>query len=494
MVSKFINGTSIKGALNYNEKKVREGKAELICAEGYGLEKEQLSFSNKLARLQNLAVLRPNVVYNCVHVSLNFDPEEVLINPRLIAIANAYLEKTGFKDQPFLVYKHLDAAHPHIHILTTNITADGGFINLHNIGRTKSETARKEIEQVFGLVRAEGREQKQEEGIKPIAEKVIYGKSETKATVSNVVRNVVKDYKYTSLGELNAVLKKYNVTAFRGEEGSAMYAKRGLIYSVLDNEGNKIGVPIKASSIYTRPTLLTLEKQFELNKEKRKPQRQRLKNIIDKTLDAGNVPTKEAFAHALNQNNIDVVFRENENLVYGITFIDGATKAVFNGSALGKAYSAASLMRRIGKEGVYNQNEQKENRTAVEQALKNADFSKGIAQMVAQLYAQGFCLKATDHDESDAHYLIGMAHTREDNYMPVSKKLAAYFQVNGFSKSVSDKITDYANSLSQNTGGHLTAPVSQLGKVISELLASEQAVSQASQPIPSRKKKRKLNW
>ncbi len=45
MVSKFVTGKSIKGALNYNEKKKNEGKAELLLAEKYLKDAAQLSFS-----------------------------------------------------------------------------------------------------------------------------------------------------------------------------------------------------------------------------------------------------------------------------------------------------------------------------------------------------------------------------------------------------------------------------------------------------------------
>ncbi len=56
------------------------------------------------------------------------------------------MSKIGFGDQPYLVYQHFDARHPHIHIVTTNIKSDGSRIKTHNIGRNQSERARREIE------------------------------------------------------------------------------------------------------------------------------------------------------------------------------------------------------------------------------------------------------------------------------------------------------------------------------------------------------------
>ena len=65
------------------------------------------------------------------------------------------MEKLGFDQQPYLVYQHHDAGYPHIHIVTTNIQADGSRIDLHHLGIRKSEPARKEIEKMFGLVVAD---------------------------------------------------------------------------------------------------------------------------------------------------------------------------------------------------------------------------------------------------------------------------------------------------------------------------------------------------
>ena len=56
---------------------------------------------------------------------------------------------------------------------------------------------------------------------------------------------VINTYKYTSLAELNAVLKQYNVIADRGNEGSRVFENNGLVYRIVDQQGNKVGVPLR---------------------------------------------------------------------------------------------------------------------------------------------------------------------------------------------------------------------------------------------------------
>src|SRR5207244_2186639 len=103
-------------------------------------------------------------------------------------IATRYMEEIGFGSQPYLVYQHYDAGHKHIHIVTTNIKRDGSRIDMNNIGRNQSEQARKKIELEYKLVQAESKKQEIKQQLRQVnAQKVMYGKSETKRSITNVL-------------------------------------------------------------------------------------------------------------------------------------------------------------------------------------------------------------------------------------------------------------------------------------------------------------------
>ncbi len=202
---------------------------------------------------------------------------------------------------------------------------------LHNIGCNQSEKARKEIEQMYKLVRAENQKQILKHQIKPIdATKVIYGKSETKGSITNVLNAVVNNYKYTSIPELNAALKQFNVIADRGSEEGRIYKNRGLVYRILDENGNKIGVPVKASSISSKPTLDNLEKKFVTNETAREPFKQRMKDVIDEAF-KNRVSGIKELSEELKKKQVYTVLRQNaEGRIYGITFVDNQSKCVLN--------------------------------------------------------------------------------------------------------------------------------------------------------------------
>jgi hypothetical protein len=345
MVAKIKIGKSIRGILHYNENKVAEGEANLILASGFAGDIEKMSFHNKIKRFQHLTELKPGVKTNALHISLNFEASEKIDNAMMQQIAISYMELIGFGEQPFLVYRHNDVAHQHIHIATTSIQRNGKPINLHNIGRQISEPARKQIEKDFNLVVAESKKFKPNSAIKPINPDIInYGHIPTKRAINNVINAVVETYKFTSVAELNALLKQFNVIADRGNEETEMFQKKGLQYAILDNNGIKVGVPIKASSFYSKPTLKNLEDKFEKNLEKRKPFKHDLTNRINKVLDKFNSVTESTLMVELKKQGVNLVFRKyGQGYTYGVTFIDHINKLVFNGSALGKSFSAKAI-------------------------------------------------------------------------------------------------------------------------------------------------------
>jgi len=386
MVAVIHQSTSLRNILNYNEQKGKAGLAVCLEAGFYPVDAADLNFHQKLRRLEILTELNQRTKYNSVHISLNFDPSEKLPDELLKEIAEVYLDKLGFAGQPYLLYRHEDAGHPHLHIVTTNIQQDGKAIHLHNLGKRKSEPARKEIEIKYGLIKAEESKLQCAYKLKPVTARVLYGKSETKRAIGNVLQTVLPLYKYASLAELNAVLRQYNIVADRGEENSRIFLHSGLVYRVLDEKGNKVGVPIKASLFFKDTTLKFLERKFEANKvAKDDPKAKlRLKNAIDLYF-LGRDKSVEGLVATLKKQGVDTVLRRNEEgLIYGITYVDHQSKCVFNGSNLGKAYSANAIRERYlntgpGEGKKQNGEAEKMGRGGYANGVKGRDFSHDFA-------------------------------------------------------------------------------------------------------------------
>lgn len=341
----------MKRALNYNEKKVQKKEAELIHAGNFLKLPEEMSFHDKYERFDRLMQLNDRAKTKTIHISLNFHPSEKerLTKEFLIQLSDEYMERIGFGNQPYLVYQHNDIIHPHMHIVSTLIREDGSRINTHHLGKDISDPARKEMEIKYGLVSSNKKQwnQHREKQLVVNVRKVQYGKSETLRAITNVLDTVIDRYKYTSLPELNAVLKQYNVMADRGSEEGRIYKTRGLTYRILDEQGQKVGVPVKASAIYSKPTLNYLEKKFAENEQRREPDRKHLKTILDWTM-RKEPRSMEELLRMLEKERVAAVIRRGEQgRIYGLTYIDHGRKAVFNGSDLGKEYSAKRMLERL---------------------------------------------------------------------------------------------------------------------------------------------------
>ncbi|RTY77471.1 relaxase [Flavobacterium sp. LS1P28] len=365
MVAIIKTGHSIHKVFYYNENKVKEDVAECIGAGNYSIDVDKMSGTIKLNRFLKQLELNENVKRNSVHISLNFHRSENHSKEKLMAITDTYMEKIGFGEQPYLVYQHHDSGHPHLHLVSINVERDGKRIDMQNIGLNRSEPARKEIEELFGLVKAQVRINNQDFELHPIISgKVHYGRNESKKAIANVLAQVLSSYKYTSLPELNAVLQQYNVLADRGNENSRMFKTKGLMYRILDENGKPIGVPIKASLFYNKPTLKFLEGKFTSNTIGQISDMRRVKNAIDMAFLRTKISLTE-MVQLLEKDGINTVFRKNaEGLLYGITYVDHTTKCVFNGSKLDKQYSAKAIQERC------------ESISPVEQKMGSSDSEK----------------------------------------------------------------------------------------------------------------------
>ncbi|TFF38484.1 relaxase/mobilization nuclease domain-containing protein [Mucilaginibacter psychrotolerans] len=144
-------GKSFIGALGYNLKKLNHKdstqQAELLETNFASLDVALIKKEIDLVRRKRPAL--GNYVY---HTSLNFLQEETekLDNGKLLAIAGDYLQGMGFTDNQYMIFRHHDAGHPHIHLLVNRITFDGNVVSDSNNFK-RSEALLRKLERVHHL-------------------------------------------------------------------------------------------------------------------------------------------------------------------------------------------------------------------------------------------------------------------------------------------------------------------------------------------------------
>ena len=336
MIAKISATENLGGALGYNFKKVEKGEASILLAHGlYQNKEEHYTMAEVFADMQALIPKNCRTKKMVFHCSLNPHPDEKLSDETLTQIAKEYMEELGYGKQPYIVFKHNDIAREHIHIVSLRVDGEGKKIN-DRFEKRRSKKITDALEKRFGLIPSSKITEK------AVAEtpKVNIGKGNIKEQVASVVRMVLKHYRFCSLGELNAVLSKYNLaveevkTEFRGKKYD------GLVYVPTADKSNKVSTPIHASDIGRGVGYTAVQNRMQKSKQTIKPL---IPTVRRKVLEVMRTSpdTKEKLQQKLEEQGLRVVIRRNESgRIYGITFIDDEQGVALNGSRLGKGYAA----------------------------------------------------------------------------------------------------------------------------------------------------------
>ena len=347
MVAKISTGSSLFGALAYNQDKVDRKEAEVLFSNKMLLSEDgRFSIGGCMRSFEMQMPVQLSTQKPILHISINPHPEDVLTDQQLADIAREYMQKLGYGDQPYLVYKHTDIDRHHIHIVGLRVDENGRPLNDRFEHRRSKQIAR-ELERKYNLHPAEKKERTE----RPELKKVDYEAGDVKHQIGNTVKAACYGYRFQSFGEYRALLAAYNVCAeeVKGEINGRPY--QGIVYSAMNGKGEKVGNPVKASRIGKSVGYEAVRRRMERSGEaiKNGKLKKRTRKIVATAMQTAR--NRQEFERELKRQGIDVVFRRNDSgRIYGVTFIDHDSRVVLNGSRLGKEYSANVFNERFSGE------------------------------------------------------------------------------------------------------------------------------------------------
>ena len=128
MVANIRSGATPGGALRYNKEKVDKDEAEVLFwqkmlepFDKYG----QLDIDTCMESFWPYLEANRRTTNTVFHASLNPSPED----EQLREIACEYMERMGYGEQPYIVFKHKDIEREHLHIVSLRINELGRKIN-----------------------------------------------------------------------------------------------------------------------------------------------------------------------------------------------------------------------------------------------------------------------------------------------------------------------------------------------------------------------------
>ncbi|MBD2703370.1 relaxase/mobilization nuclease domain-containing protein [Spirosoma sp. BT702] len=344
MVIRISSGSSPTGAGYYNETKVGKGDAERLAVRNYRgviLPVQELGLATVTAKLEQQADLNPKIRKPTFHASLSMAKGEKPSAIDMIAIADRYMEGLGYGKQPYVIYQHFDTDHPHLHIVSVRVDSVGKKIS-DTYERERSNKLRQQIEKEFGLQVAQKAALRPERGqLQPVE----YGRGDLKQDIATVVNGILQDFTFSSFSQFNQLLNLYNV---RATEVALEGKKPGLVYSAIDSNKAAQGATFKASGLPRQPTMETVSRRMNAGKKVKGDKVARLRKVAFNQL--AQSTGWDNFQQRLSGVGVEVIphFGTGNNL-FGLSFVDVRSRAIYTGSELGKSFTAGSLKAALGE-------------------------------------------------------------------------------------------------------------------------------------------------
>lgn len=397
MIANITKGATLLPIFNYNEKKVKEGEAVLL--ETVNVMNDDIKLAQSLMLSYANLSKRKDKFF---HVSLNFPTEDIAIlnENTLKNIAKEYMKEMGFPEEhPFVIYQHNDTLHPHIHVVTTRIDREGKFINDSNEYKRSQEITRN-LEKKYKLTQVSSKKQYtkdlSEEKIK------ITPSSPLREQLNYHLKKALREYRVTSTQELKEYLNKNNldldvISGIYTNKEQKPKAYEGVIFHTFTEEFKQKQKGIKASSLYMKPTLKNLEKEYIRNKRILKEQKGYIQETINDIFKKYEKINVNDYAQLLRDKGISFYakYDSKQNLV-GLSYTNLKSERSFTGEQIGKNYTAKNMQSKIG----YFESK-KQPITITEEALKPFKYKLkryNQEQQLKLLASIGFKLMVKDDD------------------------------------------------------------------------------------------------
>lgn len=161
MMAKIVKGKAFKGVVNYILDKQKN--TEIVDFDGLRMKSKASITQSFLTQ----ASLNSRVSKPVCHISLDFSAQDKakLSNQLMGQIAHDYMKQMGIVNTQYIIVRHFDKEHPHIHLVYNRVDNSGKTITDSN-DRFRSEKICKELTEKYGLYFAIGKENVKEHRLK----------------------------------------------------------------------------------------------------------------------------------------------------------------------------------------------------------------------------------------------------------------------------------------------------------------------------------------
>lgn len=265
MMAKIVKGRAFKGVINYILDKQKG--MQILDADGLRLKSKSSIIQSFVTQTSmNSRVSKP-----VCHISLDFSAQDKdkMSNQLMVQIARDYMRQMGIKNTQYIIARHFDKEHPHIHLVYNRIDNDGKTITDSN-DRIRSEKICKELTSKYGLYFSSGKGNVEEHRLRePDKTKYeIYHTLEAlvpkcknwKQLISELQKAGIEiEFKYKgSSDEVQGIRFKKNGYWFNGSKVDKMFSYSKIDYQLNQNTNSQY-LSQSQSQISNSPVASTIE-------------------------------------------------------------------------------------------------------------------------------------------------------------------------------------------------------------------------------------------
>lgn len=160
MIAKIVQGRGFRGMVSYV---LDKDNAQLLYAEGVRTKDKDSIVQSFVTQSK----MNPKIAKPVAHISLDFSAQDKakLTDELMVGVAQEYLKKMGYENTQYIIARHHDTDHPHIHMVINRIDNDGKRITDQN-EKLRSTKVCMELTKKYGLYIASGKENVKEHRLK----------------------------------------------------------------------------------------------------------------------------------------------------------------------------------------------------------------------------------------------------------------------------------------------------------------------------------------
>lgn len=232
MIAKQVKGSDFYGVISYNNKKIITGNACVIDS--------NINEGSVVAQTKEFNIvrqLRPNLSKVVYHTSLNLAYEDNLSDQEFGNLAREYLEGMGFNDNQYIIYKHLDQDHSHIHIVANRVKFSGDVVS-DSQDYKRSEALVRKLEKKYNLTELVQKEESNSLTQGEIEKCLRTGDVPERLELQKIINQVLNQN--ILLNEFIKKLKKEGVKTKLNESSTGLISGISFEYKGVPYKGSKV--------------------------------------------------------------------------------------------------------------------------------------------------------------------------------------------------------------------------------------------------------------